>query len=159
MLSDAQFFKEIITCVKLHNPRRRHLFMHAEKERAHQTSRYSPLETFEIDYKRWTLAVQVFCDPSIQLGNLYVQVIDKRLARSTNTQHVTLTQKNVIAENYFVRPSLVRCKNGMFRFQPKKIGRFPYLLSGKKNVFIVGPMNDLLLSRIFEVAVAKYKSI
>jgi hypothetical protein len=133
--------------------------MHARKERALQTSQYSPLKTFEVDYRDRTFAIQVFYDPAIQLGNLYVQVLARPGASSTNTQHVTLTHKNIDLGLYFVRPSLVRCMNGTLQVQPKAIGLFPYLRVGTKNTFIVGPNDDRLLERVLEVALAKYNSM
>jgi hypothetical protein len=42
---------------------------------------------------------------------------------------------------------------------PRKVGSFPYLVPGSKSKFVVGPFDQHLLPRIFEVAIAKYESL
>jgi hypothetical protein len=159
MLSAIQFYFSTCRHLRRYRSRARNLFMHEEKERRIQNRLYSPQTTREVTYKGQTLAVQVFCDRTTLKGNLYVQVLSGPGGTSTNTQHATLTNKNVVGDNYFVRPSHRRCANHRLKRPPRKVGRYPVRVSATKNWYIVGPMSGQLLARVFEVAIAKRDSM
>ena len=155
MLTALQFYRTICKHLKRLKGRDRNFFMHEEKERWRQNRGYQPQYMREVQYKGRTLAVQVFCDPVTGKGNVYVQVLSGPGAASTNTQHVTLTNRNVRASLYFVRPSLMRCRSRLIK-APSRIRGYPRLAPGTTNQYIVGAMNTSLLKRVFEVAIAKY---
>jgi hypothetical protein len=159
MLTALQFYQSICEHLKKHSRIARGFHMHEPKERWRQNRPYHPQRGREVTYRGRTLAVQVFCDPKTGKGNLYVQVLSRPRGKSTNTQHVTLTNRNIAEDCYFVQPSLARCRGRRFNKQPRKIGKFPALKVGSRNHYLVGPMGNKLLARVFEVAFAKYQSI
>jgi len=159
MISARQFYENVRSHLRLHGGRPRHLFMHEEKERRLQNRFYSPQTMREVPYKGRAIAVQVFCDAATGKASLYVQVLSRSGGTSTNTQHVTLTNKNMNEGGFFVRPSLKRCASGRLRRPPRMVGAFPFPVVGTKNQYAVGPMGRQLLSRVFEVAIVKYDSL
>jgi hypothetical protein len=159
MLSAQKFYTAICKYLTQHSSVPRHFFMHEEKERRMQNRLYRPQTMCELTYRGRTLAVQLFCDAATGKGNLYVQVLSGPGGCSTNTQHVTLTNRNVIGELYFVRPSFRRCANHRLKHPPRKLGMYPACVAGSKNLHVVGPMSKQLLARVFELAIAKRDSI
>ncbi len=160
MLSARRFYSTICRLVAKHKSRVGSYFMHEEKDRSKQNTLYWPQTMREVTYRRRTLAVQVFCDFQTGKGNLYVQVLAGPGGKSTNTQHATLTNRNIDGDDdYFIRPSLVRCQNGRLKRPPRKLGNYPHLAVGSKNRYIVGRMGNKILARLFEVAIAKYDSM
>lgn len=137
-------------------------FMHDEKKRRLQHRNYRPYFSSTIHYRNRWIAVEILCDPSgDRKGKVFCRVLSTKMASSTNTQHVTLTNQNVTAEGfYFVEPRLDKC-GGQLKIKPQKIGPYPYRASKlvRYRKFIVGPLDQKILARVFEVAIAKYDSI
>jgi hypothetical protein len=161
MLSSRTFY-ERIKCLALKMPgaiRASH-FMHDEKKRRRQHRDYRPYLPLTIPYRNRFIAIEVFCDPRGDgKGKLFCRVLQHKNASSTNTQQVTLTNRNVSKGGiYFVRPRLDKC-GGSLKVQVHKLGKYPAGDTKTNRKFHVGPLGARLLPRVFEVAIAKYDSI
>lgn len=135
-------------------------FMHDEKKRRRQHRDYQPFLPLTIAYRKRSIALEVFCDPKGDgKAKVFCRVLPHKSASSTNTQHVTLTNRNASADGiYFVRPRLDKC-GGFLKVPVRKIGKYPVRDAKRNRTFHVGPLGARLLPRIFEVAIAKYDSI
>ena len=160
-LSPIQFFRRIKRLATAMRPNIGvNHFMHDEKKRHRQHRDYDPYCPMTIHYRNRWLAVEILCDPmGDKKGKLFCRVLPRTTANSTNTQHVTLTNENITLEGvYYVTPRLDKCR-GRLRRVPRKIGAYPISDSTVSRRFYVGPLDEHLLARVFEIAIAKYDSI
>ena len=161
MLSSLVFFRKLKRLAKSmpSNIGPTH-FMHDEKKRRRQHRDYQPYFSTTVEYRGRWIACEILCDPKGDgKGKFFCRVLPNKSASSTNTQHVTLTNKNVSTDGiYHVTPRLDKC-GGLMRKVARKINGYPVKDPIKHRKFHVGPLGHQLLARVFEVAIAKYDSI
>lgn len=137
-----------------------HHFMHDESKRQRQHRDYTPYFAATVAYRNRWIAVAIFCDPKGDgKGKVFCRVVKDPLKSSGNTQHVTLTNTNVLSGGiFYVEPKLGKC-GGVLSCAPRKIGQFPRQDLRRTQRLLLGPLDKKLLPRMFELAISKFDSI